>query len=74
MTIQDLQALGGKYENFVPPRIAAEILGCDQYSLNLQAKQAQQRGQTRIGCIRFYFAGRNLKLSKADIIAACGGN
>ena len=67
-----LQELAETKEAFVSPKIAAEILGVSQWGLNVRAKASMENGIGTIGCIRFFFSGRNLKLCKADILSFCG--
>lgn len=67
-----LQELAESPEPFVNTKTAAEILGVSSWGLNVRAKDAMEHGLGSIGCIRFFFTGRNLKLCKADILSACG--
>jgi hypothetical protein len=48
------------------PAEAAPLLGCDAYSLNVAAEQGQ------LGSLDHYFAGRNLRISKAAVLRFIG--
>lgn len=47
------------------PAEAAPLLGVDSYSLNISAKAGTLE-------IKHFFAGRNLRISKADVLRFCG--
>lgn len=49
----------------VSTRIAAEILGCDRYSLNIAAKQGTLNAD-------YFFSGNRLYISKAWLLSFCG--
>lgn len=52
----------------ITPAEAAPLLGCNQYSLNVSAKQGH------LGSIEHFFAGNNLRLSKASVLKFIGYN
>lgn len=73
MTLEELANLGGKYSYWVPPRIAADIIGCYPYSLTVSARQAQAKGLSSVGAIGFVRVGTNhYKFSKADLLKSGG--
>lgn len=48
------------------PEEAAPLLGCKAYSLNVAAKEGG------LGSIEHYYAGKNLRLSKAAVLRFIG--
>lgn len=48
------------------PEEAAPLLGCKAYSLNVAAKECG------LGSIEHYYAGKNLRLSKASVLRFIG--
>lgn len=61
-TLEELAAVPG-YS--VSPTVAARFLGCTPYALNLAAKEHRLT-------LGHYFAGRWLRISKADVLRYCG--
>lgn len=51
----------------VSPTQASGLLNCDPYSLNVAAKAGRL-------AIRHIFSGRNLRISKTDLLAFCTGS
>lgn len=62
MTLEELAALP---QNSVPPKVAAQFLGCQPYALNVAAKMGRLK-------IKHFFAGNRLHISKAAILDYCG--
>lgn len=50
------------------PTQASGLLNCTPYSLNCEAKYLREKGMDTMGGIHFRFAGRNLRLTVADIL------
>lgn len=69
MTAEELQAYAEEIRRLprfdLSPAEAAPLLGCDGYSLNISAKAGMLE-------VKHFFAGRNLRLSKADVLRFCG--
>ena len=62
MTVDELKAWKG---SSVSPVQASGVLGCTPYSLNTSAKAG------RLG-LKHFFAGRNLRISKDDLLSFLG--
>lgn len=69
MSISELQEYRAMIEALprfdLSPTEAAPLLGVDGWSLNISAKAGRLP-------IKHFFAGRNLRLSKADVLSFCG--
>lgn len=61
-TLEEVAAMPG---NSVGTKIAAELIGCDRYSLNIAAKEGT------LG-LPFVFSGNRLHISKAALLEFCG--
>lgn len=64
MTLDELRAWP---KATVSPTQASGLLNCDPYSLNVAAKAGRL-------AIRHIFSGRNLRISKTDLLAFCTGS
>lgn len=62
MTLDELAAYP---KASVGSKVAAEILGCDRYSLNIAAKQGTLNAD-------YFFSGNRLHISKAWLLGFCG--
>ena len=62
MTLEELAAYP---KPAVGTKIAAEILGCDRYSLNVAAKHGQLGAD-------YFFSGNRLYISKEWLLNFCG--
>lgn len=54
------------------PTQASGILHSDPYRMVVEARYLRDKGQDRIGGVRFRFSGRNLRLSVIDLLSLCG--
>lgn len=64
MTLEELK---NSTKLTVSPTEASGLLGCSPYNLNVAARSGHLH-------IRHFFAGRNLRISRADLLAFCTGS